>query len=138
MARDINMKALVTTQLERSQILSLIESILPVLIRFWEFHIKGFHGGVTNVPDEQQYVFHNIDTVDLLNHLVQEESNRQSDDFSVSEMDYWIKDLSETGSIQLCHESDVHFDLTDQLFREAIMHKLNELGIAFTLHDKES
>ena len=43
--------------------------------------------------------------------------------------DYFITDLTESEFIQLCHESDIHFEINNEAFISEIQKKLESLQI---------
>lgn len=118
---------IITSQLDRDTILKVLRNLEPVLEQFWGRWLKGTHGAVSNVSEDKQWVFSEIKTQQLSQHILAEED----ENFSISAWDYWIDDLNERESILLCHESDIHFEISSEEFANRIKEELRQLGIEY-------
>jgi hypothetical protein len=118
---------IITTTIDREQMLALLTELIPSLRTAWGPQIVGTHGGVTQVPIEQQWLLQVFPVEMLIQHLVAEESRVR---FRVSQWDYWLHDPREVETIHLCHESDLHFDLAEGTLRTRVLHIFMEKGIA--------
>ena len=121
------MKTLYTKQINRASILNAIEKIIPIIHQYWGEQVIVCHGGVTQL-DEDQLKNEKIKTADLIKKIENEENTKP---FVVGGWDFFIRNEDKTEMIQLCHESDVHFQSeNDKMLRE-IQAKLNEISIDY-------
>ncbi len=117
---------IITSQIDRDTFILILSDFMMISGKYWGEKIKVAHGGVSQVDDEKQYQYKTIDTKDLINQIYDEE---KKEDFRIGEWDYFITDESETDIVQLCHESDIHFEVMNQEFSRIIESMLQKLNI---------
>jgi hypothetical protein len=121
------MKILYTKQINRASILKTIEKTIPIIRRFWGDQVTVCHGGVTQVNDDQQKS-ESIKFEDLMRKIENEE---KTNPFIVGEWDFFILKCDNSEMIQLCHESDVHFQSQNLEMLKEIQAKLKEISIEY-------
>jgi hypothetical protein len=117
---------LVTATMERDTILAVLAELIPSLAAAWGPQLTGEHGAVSNIAVQDQWQAQEVAVGTLIDHLVGEESRV---DFRVSEWDYWLHDTSGVETIKLCHESDLHFELSEGPLRARVLEILAARGI---------
>lgn len=86
------------------------------------------HGGVSNVDDDKQFKYEAICVESLLDKLTFEEKHEQ---FVAGEWDYFITNKDESETIQLCHESEIHFEIKSEPFCSEIIRILQGHSIRY-------
>jgi hypothetical protein len=119
---------IITTTIDREAILAILAALVPSLRAGWGPQVIGSHGGVSRIHIDQQWQPQAFPVETLIEHLIGEESRVE---FRVSQWDYWLHDPSGAETIQLCHESDLHFDLPEGTLRSRAIEILTATGIAY-------
>ena len=120
-------KTIITKQIRRDEFIIIFSEIIGLVKKYWGEELKGAHGGVSNVDDDKQFNYKIIKTKDIINKLEKEE---ELENFIIGEWDYFLTNIKETETIQLCHESDIHFEIEED-FTMALKEKLNGLQIEY-------
>lgn len=115
-----------TRILDREGILSTLEALIPTMASSWGTEIIGEHGGVSDIPWEEHWQPQRFPVQGLVDHLQGEEA---TSGFRVSEHDYFIRDVDRQNLIHLCHEADIHFELSSGELKDRVLEVLNEKGI---------
>lgn len=126
------MYKIVTGQINRESIINLLSQFLQPIMTYWGNQLKVAHGGVSNIEIAKQFMYKVISTNDLISHIVNEE---KVVDFTIGEWDYFLSNLTENESIQLCHESDIHFEIQSISFKESIISILENNGNKFWIEE---
>lgn len=113
------MDELRTTILSRDTILTLLRSLTKLIGRHWGEKILAAHGGVSNVDDEKQFAWFTISSNEIVEVLQNEE---KKEEFVVGEWDFFLSNAAQTETIQICHESDLHFEANASLLEEIEKH----------------
>jgi hypothetical protein len=124
------MQSIITAQITRQSILIILQNINELIIKNWGNIIKGGHGGVSNVDNDLQYKYTDINVNNINNNLLQEEINNN---YKVGEWDYILTNNNESETILLCHESDIHFEISNNVFINEIIKILKTLNIKYTI-----
>lgn len=121
------MKILYTKQINRASILKTIEKAIPIIRQYWGDQVIISHGGVTQVNDDQQKN-EIIEIEDLMKKIENEEKTKP---FIIGDWDFFILKYDKSEMIQLCHESDVHFQSQNVKMLKEIQAKLKEISIEY-------
>ena len=109
--------------------LDVIKQVSPILQKYWGNKIKIAHGGICNFKEEDQFKYRTIKTTEIVKKLLEEENSKL---FVVGDWDLFVCNLTESETMQLCHESDLHFEFINETAMNEIKLKLTEILIAFT------
>jgi hypothetical protein len=117
---------IITSVIDREATLAILADLIPAIAAAWGSPISGEHGGVSRVDTNEQWQPTLFPTETLIDHLLNEETKGN---FAVSQWDYWLHDRAGTSTIQLCHESDLHFDVEEGELRVRVLAVLAARGV---------